>query len=565
VHDWVPEGHFTARSRIGTIPSPRERSAVTGRPADSAMSRAPDAVTAARLAVVLVSALLIFFWLDQRLLWMDEAETALLGRSILDQGVPTAFDGRNLVSQEVGREYGPNYVWRWTPWLDKYLAAGSFAALGESTFAARFPFALLGLLCVISVYPLALALFRDRWIGVLAMAFLALSVPFILHVRQCRYYSPIILCSIWALYFFVGIARGRRLAVAGFVTAMTLLFQSSILNAAATAVALVPCVLVKRFDAAALRRAALAAAVLLVLNAPSVYFFSPGTSEPRLFTFGENLLVHLERTNRYTFPFVTLPLFLALALLARRRPLLEAQTWRPFLVLVVFLAAYLIAISAAPWSFYRYTVGLLPLAAVLLAFMCVNVLRWSRVVGAPVTACLLLTALFHVALSRPLTFMNPLSQERSFRAYDVFFPLGNLLHEITRPYAGPMEQLVELLSRSAAPTDRVFISYGDLIIMFYTGLEVRGGQSGRPLAGWPEPEWLVIRSFFAFNDRPAQRAEAERMGAWLRSVVSTNNHYRVVPAPWMDAAWDNIPEPHLHWYRVPEGGRPMQVGRRQVP
>ena len=112
---------------------------MTGRPADSATSRAPDPVTAAGLAVVLVSALLIFFWLDQRLLWMDEAETALLGRSILDQGVPTAFDGRNLVSQEVGREYGPNYVWRWTPWLDKYLAAGSFAVLGESTFAASAP------------------------------------------------------------------------------------------------------------------------------------------------------------------------------------------------------------------------------------------------------------------------------------------------------------------------------------------------------------------------------------------------------------------------------------------
>lgn len=523
----------------------------------------PDAVTAAALAVVLVSALLIFFWLDQRLLWMDEAETALLGRSVLERGVPTAFDGRNLVSQEVGREFGPSYVWRWTPWLDKYLAAGSFAVLGESTFAARFPFALLGLLCVISVYPLALALFRDRWIGVLSMAFLALSVPFILHVRQCRYYSPIILCSIWAVYFFVGMARGRRLAAAGFVTAMTLLFQSSILNASATAVALVPCVLVKRFDAAAVRRAALATAVLLVLNAPSVYFFTPGTSEPRLYSFWENFRVQLELTNRYTFPFVTLPLFLALAWLARRRPFLEAQTWRPFLVLVAFLAAYLLAVSAAPWSYYRYTVGLLPLAAVLLAFMCASVLRWSRVVGAPVTACLLLTAVFHVALPRPLTFMNPsvLSEGRSFHVYDVFFPLGNLLHEITRPYAGPMEQLVEVLSRNAAPTDRVFISYGDLIVMFYTGLEVRGGQSGRTLAEWPEPEWVVIRSFFGFGDRPAQRADAERMWAWLRSVVPTK-HYGAVPAPWTDTAWDNIPEPHLHWYRVPEGGRPMHVARR---
>src|SRR5262249_1335122 len=185
-------------------------------------------------------------------------ETALLGRSILVHGVPTAFDGRNIVSQEVGREYGPDYVWRWTPWLDKYLAAAAFAVLGPSTFAARFPFALLGLLCVISVYALALTLFRDRWTAVLAMAFLALSVPFILHVRQCRYYGPVILCTIWALYFFVGMARGRRFAGWGFVVAMTMLFQSSILNAAATAIALVPCVLVSRFDAAGLKRAALA-------------------------------------------------------------------------------------------------------------------------------------------------------------------------------------------------------------------------------------------------------------------------------------------------------------------
>src|SRR5262245_37368340 len=193
-------------------------------PAHRAASRTPDAATLAAVAVVLVSALLIFSSLDTRILWMDEAETALLGRSILHHGVPTAFDGRNVISQEIGREYGSDYVWRWTPWLDKYVAAAAFAALGESTFSARFPFALLGLLCVISIYPLALALFRDRWVGVLAMAFLALSVPFIFHVRQCRYYSPVILCTIWALYFFVGMARGRRFAVAGFVAATIVFF-----------------------------------------------------------------------------------------------------------------------------------------------------------------------------------------------------------------------------------------------------------------------------------------------------------------------------------------------------
>jgi hypothetical protein len=559
----APAGLFLRR----LIPSVKRHPSVTDVVApDRATARAPDAVTAAAVAVVLVSALLIFSALDHRVLWMDEAETALLGRSILDHGVPTTFDGRNLVSQEVGQEYGSNYVWRWTPWLDKYLAAGAFAVLGESTFSARFPFALLGLLCVISVYPLALVVFRDRWIGVLAMAFLALSVPFILHVRQCRYYGPVILCTIWVLYFFVGMARGRRFAVAGFVVAMTVLFQASILNAAATAVALVPCVLVGRFDAPALRRAALAAAMVLLLNAPSVYLFSPAAAEPRVYRVWDTLRVHLALTNRYTFPVVTLPLFLGLAWWARRRPLVESWAWRPFLVLVVFLGGYLLAVTAAPWFFYRYTVGLLPVAGVLLAFMCASVLRWNRFVGAPVTACLLLTAMAHMALPLPQPFfkLNELAKRRSFRAYDVFFPLGNVLHELTHPYPGPMELLLNLLAHSATATDRVFISYGDLIVVFYTGLEVRGGQTGRPLEGWPEPEWIIIRYPFSFVDRPVHRAETERKQAWVQPILNTN-HYVAMPSPATDTPWDNIPEPHLHWYRVPEGGPPMGVARRRTP
>src|SRR5215475_1922417 len=434
------------------IASAWPRPSVTGVSADRTTRRAADAATAAAVAVVLVSTLLIFISLDARLLWIDEAETALLGRSILEHGVPTAFDGRNIISQEVGREYGSDYVWRWTPWLDKYLAAAAFAALGPSTFAARFPFALLGLLCVISVYTLALTLFRDRWIGVLAMAFLALSVPFILHVRQCRYYSPVILCTIWALYFFVGMARGRRFAVAGFVATTIFLFQSSILNAAATIVALVPCVFVYHFDGAARRRAALAAGLVLLLNAPSVYLFSPATSEPRLYPYWETLRVHLALTNRYKFPFVAFPLFLAFAWWMRRRPLVESWAWRPLLVPVVFLAVYLPVVAGAPWFFYRYTVGLLAVAAVVLAFMCASLMRWNRLVGAPITACLVLTALFHLALplSQPYFKMAELAKRRSFHAYDVFFPLGNVLHELSRhPYSGPMDLLVAMLARTA--------------------------------------------------------------------------------------------------------------------
>jgi hypothetical protein len=254
-------------------------------------------------------------------------------------------------------------------------------------------------------------------------------------------------------------------------------------------------------------------------------------------------------------------LFLIVAWLLRHRAAVERERWRACMLLFVFIAGYVAVVSYAPWSFYRYTIGIVPLAAVLLAFVSSRMCVLSRVAGTAFTAVLLLTGVFHL----PLAGRHALETGgRSFPTYDVLFPLGNYLHEITHPYEGPMEQLIALLARSTAPTDRVFITYGDLIIAFYTPLEVRGGQSGRSLAGWSEPEWVVLRSFFRFADRPHLRADASRMRAWLQRDLS-RERYLTVPAPWTDVPWDNIPEPQWHWYRVPEGGSPMVVARRVNP
>src|SRR5205809_68260 len=377
-------------------------------------------VAAATVAVVLVAACLIFFRLDQRLLWVDEAETALLARSVLIYGVP--------------------------------------------------------------------------------MAFLALSVPFLLHVRQCRYYSLAILAPIWIVYFFVGLARGHRGAVAGLTVAMTVLFHSNILASLGMAIALLPCIVVLGFDRAALRRGTVVAVSLLLLNVPWAWYFDVlGKTEEKLYSFWDNFRSYLELTNRYTFPAAALVVFLVLAwFLRQRRPLLDAQTWRPFLALLVMLAVYVVTISTAPWSFYRYTVNLLPLSAVLLAFMCRGVLRWNGIAGTLFTACLLLTAIFHQISAWPVSFLkyNVQSEGRSFPVCDTIFPLGNYLYEVTHSYVGPMEHLVGYLSQNARAGDRIFISYGDLVLKFYAPQEVRGGQSGQPLAGWPEPGWVIVRSFF---------------------------------------------------------------------
>lgn len=531
----------------------------------------PGRVIAAA-AVVFVAALLIFIRLDQRVLYIDEAETALLGRTTLAHGIPTAHDGKNLISQELEHEHDARDVWRWTPWLEKYMTAASFAVLGESTFSARFPFALLGLLSVVSMYPLALAWFRDRWVGVLAMAFLALSVPFLLHVRQCRYYSITIFASIWVFYFLMGLVRGRRGAVLGFTLAMTGVFEANTLTFMATCGALVPCVLWLGVTRAVLWRAALAAVFIAILNAPWFFYFDIlGRTGHRLDPYWWNVRILTELTAHYTFPFVALLLFLLLAWWFRKRrngsgpPLLDRHTWRAFASLLTFGAACIFALSMAPWCYYRYMANLLPLAALLMAVMCGAVLRWQRVVGVIFTACLLLTGVFHEASVWPFSarLANLPLAGRSFPVFDTFFPLGNYLYEVTHPYVGPMEGLLQFLRQHVRPEDRIYISYGDLILKFYMNNEIRGGQTGQTFSGMPEPEWLIIRGFFRYTDRAEMRADTLRTMDWLNNEAP-QEHYDKLPDSWRDHPWDDIPEPQFHWFRTLDDAQPPDAKWMQV-
>ncbi|MEK9144364.1 MAG: glycosyltransferase family 39 protein, partial [Elusimicrobiota bacterium] len=153
--------------------------------------------------------LLIFANLDNRYLWDDEAETALLAKSVLRAGVPMAWDGRDLISQECGSDYDANYLWRQTPWLQVYLTALSFRLFGADTLTARLPFAVFGVRSIVSLYVLTLSLFEDRTLALLSAALLALSVPFLLHVRQDRYYAVAVFASIWVLYFYFALFRDR--------------------------------------------------------------------------------------------------------------------------------------------------------------------------------------------------------------------------------------------------------------------------------------------------------------------------------------------------------------------
>ncbi len=160
------------------------------------------------LLILLLSCFLIFSGLTNRALWRDEAGTAIIGENVLKYGVPTVFDGKNLVVTGYN-DFNKDYISTKPP-LQYYLIAGSFLIFGTNTFAARLPFAIMGVLTVFITYFVALKLTSNRKIALTSAFLLAISVFFIMHSRNARYYSMSAFFSVLSTYFYLNFIKEKK-------------------------------------------------------------------------------------------------------------------------------------------------------------------------------------------------------------------------------------------------------------------------------------------------------------------------------------------------------------------
>lgn len=466
-------------------------------------------------------------------LWQDEAQTALIARTVLAHGVPMGHEGVHSYSQDLGLDAGPGGLWRAQPWLPYYVLA-PFLAVKGSTFSARLPFALFGLATV----PLAWLFTRratgNRRTAFLAALFLASSVPFLLLSRQCKYYSLAAFLSLLSLHGWLGAVEGRKWGTPVLGVALALLFQTQYLYAFAALCAVAAHTLLLR-RREGLRPLAVAAGVSL-LSLPGLAWFAgayakvPQSSHApaKVLSMG---LDYLEKCARYIVqPFAPA---LALAVLAWRR--LRGDRPTPpgnlpvVLLLLLFAGATLSALAlASPAAFFRYLAPLIPVGAILLAILAEPIFPVSRTLGA-------LFALVVVAGN----------------------PFPDYLHELTHEYRGPVDALVGYLGREAKPGDVVAITYEDLPLKFYTPLRIVGGLTGEPLSPALSADWVVIRQYvICEKDYNVRRYLLDKL-PW--------DKYRAIPLGVPDLPFQNRESPDEHRYRTPEDGPPLIVYRRIAP
>ena len=486
------------------------------------------------VGLLLLAGILLLTNLDSGCLWQDEAETAVLARNTLRVGYPTAFDGRSLIDEPLG--YGPNFAWIYSPWLTFYVLAAVFAVAGQSTWVARLPFALAGLLSIYLTWRLARRLTQDVRIQRLSVALLTFSVPFLLHMRQCRYYALTtlgLLASCLACLAFLERPSAARAAIVGLV--LSLLFHTNFgtFVPAAAAIAARQIFWVDRPQ----RRWLLVIWVLvLALTIPwAVMSYRPGFhgtfSADRLW---HHLQYYVRVTNKYLAPLALMVGVSSLLWMLKRVPS-RAHPWRGLQpagrwLLVLMIAAQAIFLIVVPNQRHlRYLIPTLPLLAIAQASWLV---AWSRrrpLVGGTLIGLALLT---NVLQSVPWR-----------------LPLVPFVHELTHRYTGPMDGVVRYLQRHARPDEVVKIPYDDRTLIFYTDLSVE-----RPSAFLREsdPDWVVLRRDWI--------PEEFFSGAYYQRIQASYDRIEL-DAP--DVRWQNREDPGSHQYRTVQGAPPVVIYRKR--
>jgi 4-amino-4-deoxy-L-arabinose transferase-like glycosyltransferase len=459
--------------------------------------------------------------LGDQALWQDEAQTALVARTILDGGLPRGTDGTNFFSQELGKEYAADHLWRWHTWLSFYLTAASFALLGETTLAARLPFALLGVLCTGLCFATARRLWRDPLAAAAAGALCALSVPFLIFSRQCRYYTLAAALLLGGMLAYASLRRGARAPTAWLFVCAFLLFHAHYVYCGTLLAGLALHAAI--FERERLRPLLWAGAAVAVLDLPWIVWFSgvrPGGDAyfasvldgSKWLRFSGD---YLRLLGRFLPPWLLIVPLLVAALRWRRgeAPFAVGARTASGVGLVVCVVGASVALLAAlsPLRFYRYLAPLAPPLFVLGGLLVAALLRQSRALGAALVAALLATS-----------------------------SLGAYLGELRGELGGPIDGIVAFLEQHAAPDDVVAISYGDLPLKFYLNNRVIGGLTGEDLDELGRARWLIPRHYTNTEaDRRVKRALLEE----LRRAPDAFVRHRL-EAP--DLPFENREDPAIH-------------------
>lgn len=573
-------------------------------------------INSLNVALILIVALSIFLQfknLGDRALWDDEAQTAVLARQVVAHGLPMFVEGENNIPSDRSdlSDYNDKRVFVWNTWFPYYITAASFIVFAESTWSARLPFALFGVLSFLLYAAICLRLFgQNKRLLIISFIMLAISVPFLLHVRQSRYYSIIIFGTLWMIWGYMSILEGKRRGIFHLVAGGILCFSSfyviPFFNLGAI---FLHALLADRRKKIILKT--LVSSFLVVLAAfPALLYMRLWNTRPdnplSIPDMGRSIWVYILWINLFILPFVLPVLFAAFSrtkwwfLLAAAylifllgaffdhelfqwitlgalvtsvvifclktkflsciggggisRDTETQQPWRRFLSLsAIMIVIYVLGLSLiSRYPFPRYLMPVVPLILIFGAMLINNIISKNRLAGWVLFAIILSTNLIGAL---PLKAINTIfSNDEKQMEYSVLPRELWWWTELRSDLFGFISEITHNIN----DPDNAVVSYlkekarpGEGVKTSYGGFSLMFYlPEMRVISGWNSqgaiPDYLIFRIPYPFPEN-----ETYPNVLYVPESVNAAN-----------MVWTNCPDPLFHKYKIPEGQPDLKVFRR---
>lgn len=460
------------------------------------------------------SGLLIFLGLGDSVLQVDEGADTFVASTILKYGLPHHSDGINS-TMPYADIYGGLFVYR--TWVPYYLQALSLGFLGATSFAARLPFALAGMVSVAAQYFLTLKWTQKTSTAFLSAFLLASSVPALLYFRTARYVALPVLLTLLLLFFYTQILEKKNWNPVPFTLTAILFFHTMYVESAGIIVGILIHFLWHRENIARenFRKVWISGIVIALFTLPwlavivpvfsrisEFYHSTSGLIDSSATGFFKHFAGYLFQANNYIFPFILLP-FLWLK---------SPRNLRKYVRLLMICSVSIFTVSSLhSIPLQQYVAAALPMLYILLAITLTDCVGGGCWVRSALAACLVVTNWVHVGPLLPVKHLLSPRPEwieksgylryahqtfmREIRFTSVYY---RHLYEITHPYRGPLDGIVEFFNTHRTPRATCYIDNEPESLAFHTGMKLIPNEE---LSDRDKPDWIVLRGDHLYLER----------------------------------------------------------------
>ena len=484
------------------------------------------------------SFVMIFIGLSNSALQVDEGADTFVSSTILKYGAPYHNDELNSTMEYASIHDKGLFLYR--TWLPYYLQAGSLLIFGKTTFAARLPFAFLGVTAAIALYFFTLKLTKKKSVAFLATLFLIASVPTLIYFRTARYIGLPILFTILLLYSYITIYDKKFWNPWPLIITSILYFHTMYVAFVGIILGVLTHFYINRkLTTPENDKQVIKAAIITSLftlpwlwfifpvfeKIPEFYLSASDQIHTTNWRFIKNFTGYLFQLNNYIFPFIFIPLLMTKSL----------HFFRNEIQLCLCCISGLIVVSLMHTiPLQQYIAGSFPLWYILLALIVVEVFPSQLIIRFILTTTLIITNIINVgpflSIKEVLKnnsdwFNKSIYTNNVYKSVVREIKIKSVFHshllEISNRYQGPLDKIITFFEKNGKPSDSFYIDNEHESFVFYTGMK---GIHRDAIKAQDRPNWIILRG----DDRNTMDGESSsEIAKNIRAILKKNNYSKI--------------------------------------